>query len=556
MHNHEITQIGEDFFGGDDAHVPVEHAVGEHVRETFTFLDGVSPEETFKASQDHLPEIFSGSEKRKIKDSEGRDLLKYYGEDECLRVLARTEYIAIELKKVLDETNILDSGGIHLVSDETVEAVRKLVLRLTPLGGAVPEEVWKKYPESVRQRERDMAKRYGYGADAQIYSYPAWDQVARYENPDTFAGTPQELNFYHRLITHVLFTPIFVEEMVLPLNKRIELANRNGEELPPKVFGYLKQEDGNYRTIDVNRMKVRMLLHDIGRWATHHQYLHESMPDLIAHFLGIEPPLIQFEFDHEFRYFSENDAEEVDAQVDPDTISTKETVIQLSEDSLLHPNNIPIEESTFHLIDFAAKRAKEDDLKSSEIRSLDQLVEHAIVRAAGYNGALKAFLESPESKSANIEVKIAKAFEELKNSKDPRMAQFCKREIQFLRAILPFFGRCAKPDDGQAAIPGLLGPVGVNLDEILDKGQIEFEKALDTFELYAYNKEGEVPETPRRSPGQYLKDTLVGSKVVGRVLGGMAFDSARNKAASLKDRVAAQKNKLSLLKKWIGSRRT
>lgn len=377
-------------------------------REGFEFLDDVPPEETFRVAQEHLEDIFgyvrnSDGSKRPIKDKNGDVLLEKYGKEACLSVLARTEYIAAELKKALGDTEILNEGSDVAVSDVTVEKVRQVILNLSPLAKGIPDEVLANYGESsqaIRAYQNQQVEGYGYPAGTNMYLYPKWDEMFAYKkqpgdasdevryyyrdtDPQAFDAdghTPQEINFYHRLSTHVLLAPLFAEELTTHMNRVIDQANQTGQVLPEKAFGYLRQEDGTYRNIDVNRMKVRMLLHDIGRWATHHQDLHESMPDLIAHSLGIEPPLIQFEFNHEYRYFSK-------------------------DDSLVNPQNIPIEETIFHFIDFIAKRSNENDLESDEIRSLDQLVEHAISRAAGYNGALKLYLDSIQGRTVSVEEK-------------------------------------------------------------------------------------------------------------------------------------------------------
>ena len=421
-----------------------------------------------------------------------------------MAVLARVEHIAKELKEALAGTAILEPNG--LVSYEDVEKIRKAVLALTPLGGTASPEVWAKYPQSTRQYMRDQAARYGY-PDSDVYIYPTWDELSRAENPEAYmplgehptgdrleevrqsikqarladevkedtepgkpkveVQVPQEINFYRRLGTHVLLAPVFIEELVSPINRIIAQANESGETLPEGAFGYLRKEDGTYRILDVNRMKVRMLLHDIGRWATHHQYLHESMPDLIAHYLGIKPPLIQYEFDHEFRYHSEGEG----------------------SDSLVDPQNIPIEESMFHFIDFIAKRKEENDTESTEIRNLDQLVEHALSRAAGYNGALAEYLREVDSSTPVIN-KVMGALHILEKSPDPHQAQFYRREIMFLEKALEFFGAGGRD--------GILAKAGISLDDVIDRCQKRFEALLDSFGLYAYYGESEREERSKQ----------------------------------------------------------
>lgn len=442
-------------------------------RESFAFLEGVAPQDTFKAARENLAEIFSdaGSDDPKLIDKKRRDLLTTYGEDACLSVLARTEHIAVELKKVLEGTGILQPGSRAAVTDQTVEDVRKFLLALQPLGSTASEEVWQNYPASTRAYDLDHAQKYGYTATTLgTYNYPEWDQlfknaegeiVSRFDDPDGFIEAsivPQELNYYHRLMTHVSLTPVFVEEMLGPINRKIEMANRGGTVLEEGPFGYLRQEDGSYRTIDINRMKVRMLLHDIGRWATHHQYLHESLPDLIAHFLGMKPPLIRYEFDHELRYFSPDEKQ-------------------------VFPENIPIEETVFHFVDFNAKRANEGDLESIKLRELEQLVEHAIVRAVGYNGKQREYLDFVELERPDLEAKVKKAFEllDVGEGKQNREVQFVKREIMFLQRVIPFF-------DGDIGRRGVFEDVGASLQQVINAGERELERLVDSADLFAYNR--------------------------------------------------------------------
>lgn len=466
-------------------------------RETFPFLEGVAPEDTFTVARAHLADIFSDkqSPSPKLVDKKGNDLLDTYGQDACLSVLARTEHIATELKKVLEGTSILDKKNKANVTDETVEAVRKLLLDLTPLGGTASEEVWKRYPESTRERDRAQAQKYGYDTTnaSEVYLYPDWDQMDRAEDPAAFAEagtTPQELNFYHRLMTHVTLTPIFIEKMLGPINQLIEKANRGEVALEEGPFGYLRQEDGTYKTIDVNRMKVRMLLHDIGRWATHHQYLHESLPDLIAHYLGFTPPLIQYEFDHELRYFSEDEAQ-------------------------VYPENIKIEETVFHFVDFNTKRADEGDLESTELRELEQLVEHAIVRAVGYNGKQREYREFVDQENPNLEEKVKKALELLTDGGErasSHQIQFVIREIIFLQRIIPFF-------NGNGVIKGVFEDVGARLEDVIRESEAEFEQLIDTGDFYAYRRSTEA-ETPKKRPplAKRIRYALEGLQIVGRMV--------------------------------------
>jgi len=255
-------------------------------------------------------------------------------------------------------------------------------------------------------------------------------------------------------------TTIFVEKFGIQVNKVIKKANESNENLEEGAFGYLKNADGTYRTIDINRMKVRMLIHDIGRWATHHPVLHETLPDLIAQFLGLKPPLIQYEFNHQERYFS-------------------------GKDETVDPHNIPIEESLFHFIDFIAKRDDESNLDSVQVRRLDQLAEHAIARASGYNGELKAFWETEkaakdEGHALSTQELIQTALEILKRSYDSGQALFYEMELKFLENILPFFGT--------AEHPGLFQKVGTSLEEQIALGQAEFEKLVDSGDLLAYRE--------------------------------------------------------------------
>ena len=437
-------------------------------RKIFPFLRDTPPEATFRVAQENLKTLFGG-----FKDKKGNDLLQHYGQAACLSVLARVEHIAVALKETLTDTELLTARGEkpRPVLDETVEKVRKLVLSLSPLGASASEDVWRNYPDFVKDHDRFHAAYFGYDLTVEpgMYMYPAWDEMLREEDPQQFqreGHIPQELNFYHRLITHVLLAPIFVEELVGPVNQRIQLANQRQEVLPEKPFGYLKKEDGAYRTIDINRMKVRMLLHDIGRWATHHQDLHESLPDLIAHFLGMKPPLIDSEFDHEFRYYSEDESD-------------------------VYPENIPIEEVIFHITDFDTKRKDETDLESTKLRNLDQLVEHALARAAGYNGALEKYLATIDE-ATPIAVKTLEALSILEASPDPKQAKFYRREIIFLEKIIPFFG--------SEEAPGILTEVGTSLEEVIEKTEQRFTEMIDEGELYALNRTERVtpPVTVRR----------------------------------------------------------
>lgn len=457
-------------------------------RESFPFLEGVAPEDTFVVARKHVQEIFSDKEKAepKLVDKKGRDLYDTYGRAACFSVLARVEHIAKELKSTLERTDILNPESTTPVSDETVEEVRRLILRLTPLGGAASDEVWENYPKYVKKHDLQQAKAYGYrpkrlkkdehDPGLQTYLYPKWDESSRGE-----AGvTPQELNFYHRLATHVSLAPVFVDEMLGPVNRFLEKANQEGRTLPEATFGYLRNSDGTYRTIDPNRMKVRMLLHDIGRWATHHQYLHESLPDLIAHYLGIQPPLIKHEFDHELRYLSKSA-------------------------HFVYPQNMPIEEIIFHFIDFIAKRADEGDLNSTEIRQLDQLVEHAIVRAVGYNGKLEEYKKfRAGNPKANTTQKVAKAMKLLgAGTESDYQARFFNREMMFLQLVIPFF-------DGGAGDPGILEEVGSSLSEIIVNGQKKFEDLLDSGDLFA---EQRLSESERQKQAEY-------SRMMSKVLNG------------------------------------
>lgn len=467
-------------------------------RETFPFLEGVPPENTFTVAREHVADIFSdqAAEDPKLVDKKGRDLFGEYGSDACLSVLARTEHIARELKKVLDGTGILDKKNTAPVTDQTVEAVRKLLLDLTPLGGTASEEVWSKYPPSTREYDRAQARKYGYSTTntSGIYMYPDWDQMERAEDPAAFAAaghTPQELNFYHRVMTHVTLTPVFIEKMIGPINQLIEKANRGEATLEEGPFGYLRQGDGTYKTIDINRMKVRMLLHDIGRWATHHQYLHESLPDLIAHFLGFTPPLIQYEFDHELRYFSEDEAQ-------------------------VYPENIKIEETVFHFVDFNTKRADEGDLESTELRELEQLVEHAIVRAVGYNGKQREYREFVEQENPSLEGKVKKALELLTDGGErasSHQIQFVIREIIFLQRVIPFF-------NGNGVIKGVFEDVGARLEDVIDASEKEFERLIDSGDFYAYRRSTETQPPKKREPlVKKIRYALEGLQIVGRMIG-------------------------------------
>lgn len=449
-------------------------------RKTFSFLEGVSPEETFVVARKNLREIFSDKDavEPKLVDKQGKDLYDEYGRAACLSVLARVEHIARELKGTLDRTDILNPDSTTPVSDETVEEIRRLILRLTPLGGTASDEVWDNYPKYVKQHDLKQARAYGYqpkrrkkgeyDPGLQTYLYPKWDEPRRGDE----GVTPQELNFYHRLATHVSLAPEFVDEMLGPINRYLQKANAEGKALPDATFGYLRNDDGTYKTIDPNRMKVRMLLHDIGRWATHHQYLHESLPDLIAHHLGIQPPLIKYEFDHQLRYLSESA-------------------------HFVYPQNMPIEEIIFHFIDFISKRADEDDLDSTEIRQLDQLVEHAIVRAVGYNGKqeeYKAFIEkNPKASSTQKTAKAMKLLGE--GTESDYQARFFNREMMFLQLVIPFF-------DGGAGDPGILEEVGSSLSEIIANGEKRFEDLVDSGDLLV---EQRLSESERQKHAEYAR---------------------------------------------------
>ncbi len=421
---------------------------------SFSFLATTSPDQTFRVAQEHLEEIFGD-----LTDKKGRNLLEHYGEAECLSVLARVEYIAQELQAALVDSDILESESIRsAVSDKVVEKVRRFLIDLTPLGSTAPDAVWSEYAPQVREHDTERAKKYGYESGG-VYLNPEWDQLDRAsEKSKNQPETRQEINFYQRLLTHVMMTTIFVEKLGTQINAVLELANRDGTALDEGAFGYLKEKNGQYRTIDLNRMKVRMLVHDIGRWATHHPVLHETLPDLLAHYLGVTPPLIQYEFNHQERYFS----------------GTVDTV---------NPQNIPIEESLFHFIDFIAKRDDESDLESVKVRRLDQLAEHAIARASGYNGKLKEFWEAQlrmrlEGGTLSLEDLIRKALEILSDSHDPGQAEFYKMELQFLQNILPFLGTQKEP--------GLFQTVGTSLEEQIAFGEQEFEQQIDSGELLGY----------------------------------------------------------------------
>lgn len=468
-------------------------------RESFPFLEGVPPEETFVVARKNLRSIFSDKDKRqpKLVDKKGQDLYDTYGRGTCLSVLARVEHISRELKAVLETSDILNPNSTEPVSDETVEEVRRLMLRLTPLGGTASDEVWDEYPKYVKNHDVKQARAYGYrpkrrkkgeyDPGLQTYLYPKWDEPQRGEE----GVVPQELNFYHRLLTHVSLAPVFVEKMLTPINEYLEKANREGRQLPDATFGYLKQEDGTYRTIDPNRMKVRMLLHDIGRWATHHQYLHESLPDLIAHHLGIQPPLIKYEFDHELRYLSEST-------------------------HFVYPQNMPIEEIIFHFIDFISKRADEGDLNSTEIRQLGQLVEHAIVRAVGYNGKLAEYKDFVAGKmealglektdDLDINLKVAKAMELLGHgSETDYQARFFHREMLFLQLVIPFF-------DGGTGSGGILKEVGSSLTKIIAEGQKEFEDLLDSGDLLVEKRLDPAERTRQAQMMRSMEATLRGEQ--------------------------------------------
>jgi hypothetical protein len=425
---------------------------------SFDFLHGVASENTFRVAQNNLKAIF-GSQK----DTQGNDLLEKYGRDACLLVLARLEFIAIELKKALEKTELFDSYSKSLdpnviISDESVTIIRRLMLDLTPMGTSVPDEIWQNYSKSVKIHHQTQNVLYGYDLLSKTYNYPSWDQVERFQDPVKYlkrGNTPQEISFYQKLITHMILAEEFVREITNPINFIIEEANQNRTQLPEEVFGYLKQENGEYRTIDTNRMIVRMLLHDIGRWVTHHQELHHQLPDLIAHFLNIKGSLIRHEFDTNERYLS-------------------------PEESMVYPENIPIEEIIFHLTDFISKRSDESDLKSSEIRNLDRLVEYAIMRASIYNHKLKEYLENMDENTTVVE-KVSKALEILESSSNTEEARYYEREIIFLNKVVIFF-------DGDNSNKGILTDANTSLNQIIENTQKKFAEMLDSGEFYAYNR--------------------------------------------------------------------
>lgn len=414
---------------------------------TFPFLIDLPSEQTFELAKQNLDAIFGG-----LKDKHGNDLMQTYGRKECLRVLARVDYVAQQLKIGFRETAICHPNDpAFSFTPDLTEHVRRAIIDLTPAGNPTPVSMLHAYGKA------NGGISVSDGVDT-YYQYPAWDRLVK---PGQEYKMDQEYNFYRNLLVHVMTTELFIDELGGKINEYIEKANEEGWSLEEGSFGALRQQDEKYGQIDLERLKVRMLFHDIGRWISHHPVLHETLPDLIANAIGLKPPLIKHEFNHDYRYYQGGD----------------ERVL---------PENIYIEEVLFHYIDFVVKRHDENDLNGTKLRSLDQLAEHAISRAANYNGELQDFLELERKKAvqagrelyAQEKVNLALAFLQ-KNSSDSQ-GQFYRREILFLQRVLPFFGT----DSGN----GILGALGTNLHDIQNTVEQRWNDSIESGELLTYRK--------------------------------------------------------------------
>ncbi len=423
------------------------HQQREH-EQTFVFLEDVPAEKTFEVAQENLDAVFGG-----LTDKLGNDLIGTYGRGECLRVLARCEYVASFLKQQFGDTALCHpQDPNYFFTPELTEQARKAMMDLTPAGNPTPVGLLRNYHEA------NEVESVSDGIDG-YYQYPAWDRIVP-EGEEYDKN--QELNFYRKLLVHIMTTQYYVDELGGKINEYIRLANTHGWPLQTGVFAQLRQNNGKYAEIDLERLKVRMLLHDIGRWVTHHEVLHETLPDLIANYIGLKPPLISHEFDHDERYRKGGD-ERVD------------------------PENIYIEESMLHYVDFVAKRHDENNLNDDRLRSLDQLAEHAISRAANYNGKLKEYLtllkKMAQEKGSELssQEKVNHALKFLQEESSDEQAQFYRREILFLQKVLPFFGV------GHGT--GILGAVGTDLYQLQERVEQVWNAAIEDSTFLSYNRD-------------------------------------------------------------------
>lgn len=366
-------------------------------------LHKIKPDQTFDYLQMYKEQFFSG-----LKDRNGMSLWTHHRED-CENLIDRMEFIAEKFKEKFQNTPLCDQTNQNDYPDDILKTITNFIFyEISPIIG--------------EQKYKDQR------------SYPSWDNLGNQN---------QDINFFNKLMVHVFYTQVISELLVDKINEYIEQTNEKKVELLDSAFGYLKNEDGSYKKIQKNVFKARLLLHDLGRWVSHHGVLHEKVPEFILYFAGIDPRIIEHIFNHDMHYFSEN-VEDV------------------------NPENIPIEDVLFHFIDFIGKRNNEDKFEDKKIRALDQLAEHTIARASNYNGDLKEYLDRiKQKKEITVEAKIKTAIDILRNGKNSHEAQFYERELEFLRLITPYLNT-------------ILSPLNSNLQEMISKAEEEINHLEDT----------------------------------------------------------------------------